>query len=128
MAIEGVKSYQVDQIATKTLNRGKSSFIVMDTDTQPLEIILHIPLVCEDKNTLFVLVPSKVAFRRACGVARAAIACSVAGENDSQLTEAVRKMQIDIEKLRIGCCLFKQVLPMSSFFRLFWQFLWGFGR
>ena len=74
MAIEGVKSYQVDQIATKTLNRGKSSFIVMDTDTQPLGIILHIPLLCEDKNTLFVLVPSKVAFRRACGVARAAIA------------------------------------------------------
>ena len=123
-----MKSYQVDQIATKTLNRGKSSFIVIDTDTQPLEIILHIPLLCEDINTLFVFVPSKVAFRRVCGVVRTVIACSVAGEKDSQLTEAVRKMQIDIEKLRIGYCLFKQVLPMSSFFRLFWQFLWGFGR
>ena len=123
-----MKSYQDVQIATKTLNRGKSSSVVMDTDTQPLEFILHIPLICEDKNTLFVFVPSKVAFGIVCGVARAVIACSVVGEKDSQLTEAVRKMQIDIEKLRIGCCLFKQVLLMSSFFRLFWQFLWGFGR
>ncbi len=35
--------------ATKTLNRGISEFIVMAADTEPLEILLHIPLLCEDK-------------------------------------------------------------------------------
>jgi len=35
--------------ATKTLNRGISEFIVMAADAEPLEIILHLPLLCEDK-------------------------------------------------------------------------------
>jgi U4/U6 small nuclear ribonucleoprotein SNU13 len=36
--------------ATKTLNRGLSEFIVMAADAEPLEILLHLPLLCEDKN------------------------------------------------------------------------------
>lgn len=36
-------------LATKTLNRGISEFIVMAADTEPLEILLHLPLLAEDK-------------------------------------------------------------------------------
>jgi hypothetical protein len=36
-------------IATKTLNRGISELIVMAADAEPLEILLHLPLLCEDK-------------------------------------------------------------------------------
>lgn len=35
--------------ATKALNRNRAEFIVMAADTQPLEILLHLPLLCEDK-------------------------------------------------------------------------------
>ncbi len=35
--------------ATKTLNRGIAEFIVMAADAEPLEILLHLPLLCEDK-------------------------------------------------------------------------------
>ena len=35
--------------ATKCLNRGIAEFIVMAADAEPLEILLHIPLLCEDK-------------------------------------------------------------------------------
>lgn len=35
--------------ATKTLNRGIAEFIVMAADTEPLEILLHLPLLAEDK-------------------------------------------------------------------------------
>lgn len=35
--------------ATKTLNRGISELIIMAADTEPLEILLHLPLLCEDK-------------------------------------------------------------------------------
>ncbi len=35
--------------ATKTLNRGIAEFIVMAADTEPIEILLHLPLVAEDK-------------------------------------------------------------------------------
>lgn len=35
--------------ATKTLNRGIAEMIVMAADAEPLEILLHLPLLCEDK-------------------------------------------------------------------------------
>lgn len=36
-------------LATKALNRGKAEIIVLAADAEPLEILLHLPLVCEDK-------------------------------------------------------------------------------
>jgi len=41
-------------LATKTLNRGISEFIVMAADSEPLEIILHLPLLCEDKVSVYI--------------------------------------------------------------------------
>ena len=39
--------------ATKTLNRGIAELIILTADTEPLEILLHLPLLCEEKvNTI----------------------------------------------------------------------------
>lgn len=38
--------------ATKTLNRGIAEFILLTADTEPLEILLHLPLLCEEKARL----------------------------------------------------------------------------
>ena len=46
--------------ATKTLNRGISELIVMAADAEPIEILLHLPLLCEDKNVPYVFVPRYV--------------------------------------------------------------------
>ena len=35
--------------ATKSLNRGIAEFVVLAADAEPLEILLHLPLLCEDK-------------------------------------------------------------------------------
>ena len=40
--------------ATKTLNRGISEIVILAADTAPLAILLHLPLLCEDKNTPYV--------------------------------------------------------------------------
>ena len=40
--------------ATKTLNRGISEIVILAADTEPLAILLHLPLLCEDKNTPYV--------------------------------------------------------------------------
>ena len=37
---------------TKALNRGLADLVVLAADTEPLEIILHLPLLCEDKVSL----------------------------------------------------------------------------
>ncbi|KAF8362753.1 hypothetical protein PRIPAC_89676 [Pristionchus pacificus] len=85
--------------ATKTLNRGISEVIVMAADAEPLEIILHLPLLCEDKNVPYVFVKSKAALGRACGVTRPVIACSITQNEGSQLKSQIRKIKEDVEKL-----------------------------
>jgi U4/U6 small nuclear ribonucleoprotein SNU13 len=87
--------------ATKTLNRGISEFIVLAADAEPLEILLHLPLLCEDKNVPYVFVPSKVALGRACGVSRPVISCSVTSNDASQLKEQILNMKDSIEQLLI---------------------------
>ena len=87
--------------ATKTLNRGISEFIVMAADTEPLEILLHLPLLCEDKNVPYVFVPSKVALGRACGVSRPVISASITTNEASQLGPQIQRMRDSIEQLLI---------------------------
>jgi len=87
--------------ATKTLNRGRSEFIVMSADAEPLEILLHLPLLCEDKNVPYVFVRSKQALGRACGVSRPVISCSVTVNEGSQLKPQIEALRLEIEKLLI---------------------------
>jgi U4/U6 small nuclear ribonucleoprotein SNU13 len=79
--------------ATKTLNRGICEFIVMAADTEPIEIVLALPLLCEDKNVPYVFVPSKTALGRASGVSRPVIAASVT-------TNEARELQSQIQTIK----------------------------
>ena len=87
--------------ATKSLNRGRAQLIVMAADTIPIEILLHIPLLCEDKNVHYVFVQSKSSLGRACGVTRNTICCSINYEEDSALQKQIEKVQAKVEKLLI---------------------------
>nr|AQS22666.1 40S ribosomal protein S26 [Pseudodiaptomus poplesia] len=85
--------------ATKTLNRGQAEFVILAADSEPLEILLHIPLLCEDKNVPYVFVRSKQALGRACGVSRPVISASVTQNEGSQLKPQITSIQPEIEKL-----------------------------
>ncbi|KAF7363664.1 Ribonucloprotein [Mycena sanguinolenta] len=87
--------------ATKTLNRGIAEFIVLTADTEPLEILLHLPLLCEEKNVPYVFVPSKAALGRACGVTRPVISASVTSSESSELSSQIKTIKDAIEKLLV---------------------------
>ena len=70
--------------ATKTLNRGITDLIVLAADADPIEILLHLPLLCEDKNVPYVFVSSQKTLGKACGVNRPVIACSIMKEDKGQ--------------------------------------------
>ena len=74
---------------------------MLTADTEPLEILLHLPLLCEDKNVPYVFVPSKVALGRACGVSRPVIAASITIEEGTQLRSQIDTIKVSIEKLLI---------------------------
>lgn len=73
----------------------------MAADATPIEILLHLPLLCEDKNVPYVFVPSKTALGRACGVSRAVIAASITSNEGSQLKPQVEGLRNEIEKLLV---------------------------
>jgi len=87
--------------ATKTLNRGVSEFIVLTADTEPLEILLHLPLLCEEKNVPYVFVPSKAALGRACNVSRPVISASVTTSESKELQSQINTVKLAIEKLLV---------------------------
>ncbi|KAL9055092.1 MAG: hypothetical protein Q9162_003762 [Coniocarpon cinnabarinum] len=87
--------------STKTLNRGISELLILAADTQPLAILLHLPLLCEDKNVPYVYVPSKIALGRACGVSRQVIAVSITTNQGSDLANQIRAIRDKVERLMI---------------------------
>jgi len=87
--------------ATKALNRGIAEFVVMAADTEPIEILLHLPLLCEDKNVPYVFVVSKKALGRACGISRPVIAVAVVANEGSQLKSQIINLKDAMEKLLI---------------------------
>jgi len=85
--------------ATKTLNRGIAEFIILTADTEPIEILLHLPLLCEDKNVPYVFVPSKTALGRACNVSRPVIAASVTTNESRELNSQIQTIKRAIESI-----------------------------
>ncbi|CAG8317644.1 unnamed protein product [Penicillium salamii] len=108
---------------TKSLNRGTSEIVIMAADTAPLAIVLHLPLLAEDKNvsTLeqacacassdpetnfnpqvpYVYVPSKMALGRATGVSRPVIAVSITTNDASDLSAQIQAIKNQVERLMI---------------------------
>ncbi|BFU25007.1 13 kda ribonucleoprotein-associated protein putative [Entamoeba histolytica] len=84
--------------ATKALNRGKADIVIIAADTKPIEIVLHLPILCEDKNVPYVFVGSKAALGRACGVSRDVIAVAIINDKGKS-APSVETMKDEIEKL-----------------------------
>ncbi|KAF2729698.1 NHP2/L7aE family protein [Polyplosphaeria fusca] len=81
--------------------RRRSELVVLASDTAPLAILLHPPLLCEDKNVPFVCIKSKMALGRACGVSRPVVAASVTTNEASDLTSQIRGIRDAVERLAI---------------------------
>ncbi|KAK1932902.1 putative ribosomal protein L7A [Babesia divergens] len=99
--------------ATKALNRGLAEVVILAADAEPLEIILHLPLVCEDKvspflcqshvlqNIPYIFVKSKIALGRACGVSRPVISCAIISREGSPLNQQIVEAKDHIERLLV---------------------------
>lgn len=64
------------------MNRGKAELVIIAADADPIEIVLHLPLACEDKGVPYVFIGSKNALGRACNVSVPTIVASI-GKHDA---------------------------------------------
>lgn len=85
--------------STKALNRGVADLVILAADTEPLEIILHLPLLCEDKNVPYIYVGKQADLGRACGVSRNIVAATILADAESGLKPKVAAMKDKVEQM-----------------------------
>lgn len=79
---------------TKAIERGIAQFVVIAEDVDPEEIVMHLPVLCEEKKIPYGYVSSKQELGRAVGIDVAcAAACIVdPGEAKDDLKEIIDKL------------------------------------
>ena len=84
---------------TKLIERGQAKLVVMALDVTPPEILAHIPMLCEEKETPFTYVPNREELGKAAGllVPTAAVAVLSAVKKKGALEE-VRKAIVKARK------------------------------
>ena len=69
---------------TKIIERGQAKLVIVAKDVNPPEIIMHIPPLCEEKETPFVVVPSKEDLGAAAGLQVGTTAVTIVNEGDAK--------------------------------------------
>ncbi len=73
---------------TKSVERGLASFVVIATDVEPEEVVMHIPTLCEQKKIAYSFVPSKMDLGKSIGLT---VPCAaIAVENQGSAANAIR--------------------------------------
>lgn len=76
---------------TKLSERGEAKLVIMAEDVDPPEILVHVPMLCEEKRIPYLYVQKKQRLGQAVGLAKPAASVAVieAGEASALLEEIV---------------------------------------
>ena len=74
---------------TKSSERAEAKLVVMAEDVDPVEILVHVPMLCEEKRIPYVYVPKKQRLGQSAGLSKSAASVAVveAGEAKGLLEE-----------------------------------------
>ena len=74
---------------TKSSERAEAKLVVMAEDVEPVEILVHIPMLCEEKRIPYLYVPKKQRLGQSAGLTKSAASVAVveAGEAKGLLEE-----------------------------------------
>jgi large subunit ribosomal protein L7Ae len=80
---------------TKVVEKGQAKLVIMAEDVEPEEILMHIPVLCEEKKIPYCYVPSKQELGRAAGidVSTAAIGIVEAGDGKDLIKDVLKRLQ-----------------------------------
>lgn len=81
---------------TKVVERGHAKLVVMAEDVQPEEILMHMPLLCEEKNIPYVYVPSKAELGKSSGllVGTGSVAIVEMGKSEELIADILQKIPL----------------------------------
>lgn len=81
---------------TKAVERGEAKLVIIAEDVEPPEIVMHLPVLCDEKKVPYVYVPSKVELGRSAGidVAAAAVAIVEVGEGKDLINDVLKEIEV----------------------------------
>ncbi len=81
--------------ATKAIERGIAKLVVIGEDVNPPEIVMHLPALCEEKNTPYIYVKKQVELGAACGLSVGSGAAAIVepGKGKELVEEVAQKVQ-----------------------------------
>ncbi len=85
---------------TKVVERGIARLVVISEDVQPPEVVAHLPVLCEEKNTPYVYVKKQKDLGSACGISVGCAAAAVIEPGKGR--EIVEDIAGKVETLRKG--------------------------
>ncbi|MFH1663931.1 MAG: 50S ribosomal protein L7Ae [archaeon] len=79
---------------TKAIERGKAKLVFIAEDVSPQEIVMHLPLLCEEKKIPFTYVSTKkeLGEKTGIGIGTASIALTEEGSAKKELEEIIKKI------------------------------------
>jgi len=86
--------------ATKAIERGVSKLIIIAEDVEPPEVVAHLPILCEERGTAYVFVPSKQELGKALGIEVTSAAAAILDSGDAQ--HIIDEVVASIEKIKGG--------------------------
>jgi len=86
--------------ATKAIERGITKLVIMAEDVSPEEILMHIPVLCKEKEVPYTYVTSKEELGKASGITvpTSCIAITEVGEGASLLTDITKEVSTLIKE------------------------------
>ena len=80
--------------ATKSIERGLAKLVVIAEDIEPEEVVMHLPMLCDQKNISYVYVPTKQALGASIGlkVPCAAVSIEKGGEAEQIMKDVISKV------------------------------------
>lgn len=81
--------------ATKAIERSEAKLVVIAEDIDPEEIVMHLPILCAEKNVPYTYVASRIELGKSTGinVPTAAIAICKAGVAEDSMREVLVKVR-----------------------------------
>ena len=69
---------------TKAIERGISKLVVIAEDVEPPEVVAHLPILCDERTSKYVFVPSKKDLGNALGIEVGSAAATIIDAGESQ--------------------------------------------
>jgi large subunit ribosomal protein L7Ae len=69
---------------TKSIERGNTKLVVIAEDVEPPEVVAHLPILCEERNTPYIFVPSKEQLGASLGMDVGSAAATILDPGEAQ--------------------------------------------